>query len=178
MISLRFVALLFLLPWSTMVVRAGAPTDDPNVLPDEDRKLRPSPTDDPNVLPDEDRKLRPASSKNSPAASAASFLRRSLEGPPQGMRQLEGFEPVFDEIDKISGQGNRQKLEEKLNKVVKEYNKDPTSDKTDKAISNFCNMLQKVLNKGDITEQQFTDIKDASFLCGPVPTTTTVSFSK
>ena len=110
---------------------------------------------------------------------AASFLRRSLmEDPPQGMRHLEGFGPVYDEIDEISGQGSKQKMEEKLNKVVKEYNKDPTSDKTDKAISRFLDMLQKLLDKGDISEDKFNKIAAAfDYVFNPTTTTTTTTVS-
>ena len=108
---------------------------------------------------------------------AASFLRRSLmEDPPQGLRHLEGFGPVYDEIDEIGDKKDEKKLEKKLKKVVKEYNKDPTSKKTDKAVEKFLKKLQKMLKKGDISEDQFNKIAAAfDNVFNPTTTTTTTT---
>ena len=108
---------------------------------------------------------------------AASFLRHSLvEAPPQGMRHLEGFGPVYDEIDEIGDKKDEKKLKKKLKKVVKEYNKDPTSKKTDKAISKFLKKLKKMLKKGDISKDRFNKISTAfDNVFNPTTTTTTTT---
>ena len=110
---------------------------------------------------------------------AASFLRRSLmEDPPQGMRHLEGFGPVFDEIDEIDDTKARNIMKKRLKRVVANYNRNPTSKRTDQSISKFLAKLQKFFGKGKISEDQFNKIS-ASFdnVFNPTTTTTTTTVS-
>ena len=159
MISLRVVALFFVLP--CLVVRAGAETaavdeKDPRAAYRKRHLLSPSEVAQ-NHLEDLGN-----------SATAATFVRRRKM---KGKRESGGgtepaidadFEAIDAAIDAIADKKDRKTLENQLKKVIKEYNKDPpASEKLDKTISKFAKDTTKLFAKGDITEQQFNDIKNA-----------------